>query len=242
MDKKKLIKKILFIIIFFALIIAALFSIVRYQVEGEKEIPFYIEKILITSMVDGDIIEGSQNLWDINLSQPNDIYVYIAEKNKSDETINNIIIDNFRINTKSEIGNLKILRPTGELKNLYQYSQQDYINDKIEYIGGSIDDLKILQINNKGGIIGFRAKLENIGKFTSNEEQEIIYDGTLLSKANISLDILKQNISFNITIKTNNNISYKTTITIDLPVGNLIKDGNCNVEITGLEELVFKRV
>ena len=242
MNKKNLIKKGIFIILFFIVILAASFSIVRYQVEGEKEIPFYIEKILITSMVDGDIVENSQNLWDINLSQPNDIYIYISEKIESDETIKNIIIDNFKTNTKSEIGNLKILRPTGELKNLYQFSQQDYINDKIEYIGGSIDDLKILQINNKGGIIGFRAKLENIGKFASNEEQEIIYDGTLLSKSNISLDKLKENISFDITIKTNNNISYKTTITIDLPVGNLDKDGNCNIEITGLENLVFKRV
>ena len=161
---------------------------------------------------------------------------------ESDETIKNIIIDNFNINTKSETGKLKILRPTGELKNLYQYSEQDYINDKIEYIGGSIDDLKILQINNKGGIISFRAKLENIGKFTSNEEQELVYDGTLLSKANISLDKIKGNVSFDITIKTNNNISYKTTITIDLPVGDLIKDGICNIEITGLENLVFKRV
>lgn len=242
MNKKNLIKKGIFIIIFFILIIAAFFSIVRYQVEGEKEIPFFVEKILITSMVDGDIIEDSQNLWDINLSQPNDIYVYISEKDKSDQTINNIIIDNFKINTKSQIGTLKILRPTGELKNLYQYSQQNYINEKIEYIGGSTDDLKILQINNKGGIIAFRAKLENIGKFTSNEEQEIIYDGTLLSKTGISLDSLKENISFDITIKTNNNISYKTTITIDLPVGDLSKDGNCNIEITGLENLVFKRV
>lgn len=139
-------------------------------------------------------------------------------------------------------GDLKILRPTGDFKNLYQYSQEDYFDKNIEYTGGSNDDLKILQINNKGGIISFRAKLENLGNYSSNEDDQIVYDGTLLNKIQNSLEDIKNNISFDITIKTNSNISYKTTITIDLPVGDLITNGNSSIEITGLEELVFKRV
>ena len=85
-------------------------------------------------------------------------------------------------------------------------------------------------------------KLENLGNYISNEDEQIIYDGTLLDKAKISLQDVKNNISFDITIKTNDNISYKTTITVDLPVGDLITNGNSSIEITGLEELVFKRV
>lgn len=242
MNKKSLIKKGIFIVTLFILIIIAIFVVVRYQVEGEKDMPFYIEKILITSMVDGDAIVESQNLWDINISQPNDIYVYISEKKDSKETIKTILIDNFKINSKSKVGNLKILRPTGDLKNLYQYSQEDYLYRSIEYIGGVNDDLKSLQINNKGGIISFRAILENLGNYTSNEDEQIIYDGSLLSKIGLSLENIKSNISFNITIKTDNNISYKTTITVDLPVGDLITNGNSSIEITGLEELVFKRI
>lgn len=242
MNKKSLIKKGVFIVILFILIIIAIFVVVRYQVEGEKDMPFYIEKILITSMVDGDTIVGSQNLWDIELSQPNDIYIYVSEKENSKETIKNILVDNFKINTKSRIGNLKILRPTGNFKNLYEYSQEDYFDKCIEYIGGTNDDLKILQINNKGGIIGFRANIDNLGNYTSNEDEQIIYDGSLFEKIKISLEDIKNNMSFDVTIKTNNNISYKTTITIDLPVDDLIKNGNSSVEINGLEKLVFKRV
>lgn len=242
MNKKSLIKNGIFITILFIIIIISIFVVVKYQVEGEKDIPFYIEKILITSMVNGDIVEGSQNLWDINISQQNDIYVYISEKEKSKETIKKIEIGNFKINEKSKVGDLKILRPTGELKNLYQYSKEDYLDRSIEYIGGVNDDLKSLQINNKGGIIGFRAELENLGNYISNEDEQIVYDGNLLSKINVSFEDIKNNISFDVIIKTNNNISYKTTITINLPVGDLITNGNSSVEITGLEELVFKRV
>ena len=242
MNKKSLIKKGIFIVTLFILIIIAIFVVVRYQVEGEKDLPFYIEKILITSMVDGEAVVETQNLWDINISQPNDIYVYVSEKKDSKETIKTILIDNFKINSKSKIGDLKILRPTGDLKNLYQYSVEDYLNTNIEYVGGINDDLKNLQINNKGGIIGFRAELENLGNYVSNEDEQIIYDGSLLSKLDVSVEDIKNNISFDITIKTNNNISYKTTITIDLPVGDLITNGNSSIEITGLEELVFKRI
>ena len=242
MNKKSLIKNGIFITILFIIIIISIFVVVKYQVEGEKDIPFHIEKILITSMVNGDIVEESQNLWDINISQPNDIYVYIAEKEKSKETIKKIELGNFKINEKSKVGNLKILRPTGELKNLYQYSKEDYLDRSIEYIGGANDDFKNLQINNKGGIIGFRVELENLGNYISNEDEQIVYDGNLLSKVNVSFEDIKNNISFDVIIKANNNISYKTTITINLPVGDLITNGNSSIEITGLEELVFKRV
>ena len=241
MNKKSLVKKGIFIVTLFIIIVIAIFVVVRYQVEGEKDMPFYIEKILITSMVDGEAVAQSQHLWDINISQPNDIYVYISKKEESKETIKTIVIDNFKINSNSKIGNLKILRPTGDLKNLYQYSEEDYLERSIEYIGGVNDDLKSLQINNKGGIIGLRAQLENIGNYVSNEDEQIVYDGNLLSKINISLEDIKNNISFDITIKIDNNISYKTTITLDLPVGDLITNGNSSVEITNLEELIFKR-
>ena len=116
------------------------------------------------------------------------------------------------------------------------------INSNIEYIGGEIDDLKTLQINNSGGILGFRVKLENLGEYISNEDNEIVYDGTLLNKVGITLEEIKANISFDLTIKTSDNISYKTTISVDLPVGNIIEEGTSSIEINDLNQLVFKRV
>jgi len=241
-NKKSLAKKGIFIVTLFIIIIIAMFIVVKYQVEGEKDMPFYIEKILITSMVDGEAAVESQNLWDINISGSNDVYIYISKKDGSKEAIKNIVIDNFKINSAPKVGNLRILRPTGDLKNLYQYSVEDYLDRSIEYIGEANDDLKSLQINNKGGIVAFRAELEDLGNYISNEDEQIIYDGNLLGKINVTLEDIKSSISFDVTIKISNNISYKTTITIDLPVGDLITNGNSSVEITNLEELIFKRV
>lgn len=242
MEKKALIKKIIFIAAILIIITLAIFSVIKYQVEGEQTLPYEIEKVLISSMVEGNMIEGKEELWAINLSQANDVFIYIKQKEKTKIAISNILIDNFKINTAPQKGNIKILRPTGELKTLYKYSEQDYLNSNIEYIGGEIDDLKTLQINNSGGILGFRVKLENLGEYISNEDNEIVYDGTLLNKVGITLEEIKANISFDLTIKTSDNISYKTTISVDLPVGNIIEEGTSSIEINELNQLVFKRV
>ncbi len=242
MDKKNLFKKFLLIGVFIILAVGIFFSAIKYHVEGEKELPFEIEKILITSTVYGQVVEDTENLWDINISQPNDIFVYIKRKENENTTISNIVLDNFKINTNPAKGNIKILRPTGELEELYKYSLQDYLKDKIEYIGGSIDDLKSLQINNSGGIIGFRVSNEEIGEYVSNDDTEVSYDGKLLNKINTKLEEIKCNISFDLCIKTNDNISYKTTISLDLPVGDIIEEGSSSIEIYNLDTLVFKRV
>ena len=47
-----------------------------------------------------------------------------------------------------------------------------YLNDKIIYSGGVIDDLKSLEISNNGGILGFRIAVENLGNYISNEDEE----------------------------------------------------------------------
>lgn len=242
MEKKALIKKIIFTTTILIIVSLAIFSVIKYEVEGEKTLPYEIEKVLVTSMVEGDTIENTENLWAINISQPNDIFIYIKQKEKTKIAISNIIIDNFKINIAPQKGNIKILRPTGELKILYKYSQQDYLNTNIEYIGGEIDDLKSLQINNSGGILGFRVKLENLGEYISNEDTEIVYDGTLLNKVGVALEEIKTNISFDLTIKTSDNISYRTTISLDLPVGNILEEGSSSIEINNLNQLVFKRV
>ncbi|MGN1298586.1 MAG: hypothetical protein ACI4UE_01190 [Candidatus Scatovivens sp.] len=242
MEKEAVIKKIIFVSAILIIITLTIFSIIKYQVEGEKTLPYEIEKILITSNIEGDVIEGTDDLWAINISQPNDIYIYINQKEETKIAISSILIDNFKINNAPQKGTIKILRPTGELKNLYKYSEQDYMDSSIEYIGGNIDDLKKLQINNGGGILGFRVKLENLGEYISNEDTEIVYDGTLLTKAGVTIDQIKNNISFDLTIKTSDNISYKTTVSLDLPVGNILEEGSSSIEIYNLNNLVFKRV
>lgn len=240
--KKKILKRCIFIAIV-VMILTVVFSImVKYDVEGEKELPFSISKILLVSTVNGSVVDDPENIWNIDISQINDIYMYIDKTIDDEETIKEIKIENFKLNKKPQKGEIKILRPTGELSNLYTYSEQNYLESSITYQGGVIDDLKSLEIANNGGILSFRCAIENLGKYISNENQEIIYDGNLLRNLGVEVEELFFNLEFDIVITTSNNISYKGTLDLDMPINTIIEEGSSNIEITDFSDVVFKRV
>jgi len=242
METSKLLKKSIFLSIIVILVMAVIFIIVKYEVEGEKQLPYYISKMLLISTVDGEKIEDEENIWNINISQINDLYIYIDSANTTKETIDQITIENFTINKNPEKGDIKIYRPTGDLNNLYTYSEQNYLNEQIIYTGSVIDDLKSLEIANTGGVIGFRIALQNLGSYISNDETEVIYDGNLLSNLDITIEEVKLDISFDIIIKTSDNVSFKGTINLNTPISTIIDQGSSNMEITDFENIVFKRI
>jgi hypothetical protein len=142
-----------------------------------------------------------ENYWCISFDGGEN-WIRLDKTIDDEQTINQIRIKNFVVRKAPVKGTLKVLRPTGELPNLYTYSEQNYIKDGITYIGAAIDDLKSLEISNNGGVIGFRVALEDLGNFVSNENIEVTYDGKLLS--NISFLIF----SFNF---NNNSCSLETS-------------------------------
>ena len=247
MDKKSIItwvKRILFFMFLIAMIIVVIFIMKRYEVEGEKNLPYSLEKILIISNVDGKKNEDATNIWNINLFEYNDVYIYIKKDDsiKDDVLIKNITLDNFSVDKKFEKGILKLYRPTGEMNQLYTYSQQDYLNSSLTYNGGKIDDLKNLEIGNSGGVMAFRTAIENLGNYTSNVDTEIIYNGSLLQKAGVVLDDVKFSMNFDITIQTTEDVAFKGTVKLDFPAGDIIQNGSSNTEITDFSNVIFKRV
>ena len=82
---------------------------------------------------------------------------------------------------------------------------------------------------------------EKLGNYISNEDKEIIHDGTLLGKAEITNEELNCTISFDLSIESKSGKKYKTRITLEMPKGNLIQEGTTNYQISGTDELVFKR-
>lgn len=245
MDKTKIItiiKRILFLLFLAVMIGIVIFIIKRYEVEGEKSLPYSIQKILLISTVDGKINEDQSNIWNINLSQVNDIYIYMNGEENSEVTIKDITLDNFQVNNKPQRGELKLYRPTGELSNLYTYSEQDYLNSSLTYTGAKIDDLKSLEISNIGGVMAFRMSLDDLGNYTSNEDTEISYNGSLLPKIGVSNEEIKFDVNFDMTIKTSDNVSFKGNINIDFPAGDIITEGTSNKEITDFSNVVFKRI
>ena len=214
---------------------------IKYNVEGESA-PYSIEKIQITSHIDAkDSGNQTENIWDVNLKEDNNIYIYISKNKDIKNTIKEITINNFKIAQKPKVGDIKIYRPTGDLgKDLYKLSEQNYFNNKITYTGSTVDTLKNLEIRNEGGMIAFRVSLENIGNYTSNEG--ITYNGSLLSEIGLTNDDVSFKISFDLNIILDDGQSYIATVSLNLPSGNIINETEPLMEITDFKDIVFKRI
>ena len=244
--KKDLIKKCLFLAFLIIIITIVIAIIAKYNVEGEQSLPYLLDKVLIVSRVDTINNEDPNNLWNINLTENNNIFVYIKRGciKINFDTIKEITLINFKVHD-SEGKNIKIYRPTGDLKgnDLYKYSEQDYLNTNITYTGSTIDTLKNLEIANTGGMLGFRVSLENIGNYISNNHEEtIVYDGSLITKAGLTKEDISFKISFDLIITLNSNVSYKGTITLDLPNEDILTNLVSYLEITDFSNVVFKRI
>lgn len=241
MERKNLVKRCLFLVVLAVIFLFVILIMARYEEEGEKQIPFNIAKMLIVSSVNGVQNTESEHVWDIDVSQVNDIYVYIERNKNEDETIKEIVFENFKTYPEN-MSNIKIYRPTGELEKLYLYSTEDYKEKSIAFLGTVKDDMKNLEIANIGGMCGFRLSNENLGKFVSDEEtEEIIYDGRLLEKIGISNENVKLKLAFDIIIKTDDGINYRGNVVVDMPGDGLIEEGKTTIEINDFENVIFKR-
>ena len=242
-NKKRIIKKYTFIFCISCIILISIFFIIKYQVEGEKDMPYKLKEVVIKSSIDSTNI-NSKNLWDLELSQTNDIYIYIEsdkEKNKN-EKIQRVNIENIEVKNYKRKDNIEVLLPTGNsLKNIYDNSTKDYRNENIEYIASSIDSLENHEICENGGMVALRIYNKNIGTYKSTKDKKIIYDGSLLKKANINEEDLKFTVSMDLIIETNEGIRYKTNLKYELPTDKFENSGVKTKVINEFSDIIFKR-
>ena len=100
-------------------------------------------------------------------------------------------------------------------------------------------NIKQAKISNQGGLIVFRCANNNISQYLSDEVTEVNYN-QLLQMTNVAQEDLNLNISFDIEIKIADKKAYQATISLELPVEDVISNGTTNLEITDLEDIAFK--
>lgn len=218
--------------------------ILKYNVEGEKNMPFKLSKIYIISTAEGIENENTEEKWNFNIYQNNDIYFNI-EKNEDyekEEKIKSVQISNIKIIKNPIKGNVKVYMPNSTDGRQFSY-EQEYIleNNSLTYEGSTKTDIKNLNIGNQGGQIVVRFSNINLGTYISNEDEEINHDGTMIKKIDVQNEELNFIVSFDLIINTKNK-SYKTNIELDLPGGNIIENGTESIEIQNIEKYVFKRM
>lgn len=230
---------VIILILLFILGIVAL----EYNENGEKNMPFIISKISVISTSEGIDKTSEGNKWAFDINQNNDLYIYI-EKNKNydkSEIIQSIVFDNFVVNKKSDIGEIKIFKPDPTSETQIFTNKEENVENIIEYTGETESNFKNLKILNQGDVLALRVANTKVGSYESNDEEEINH-GELLKKAGITLDDLKGNLQFDITINLNSGKSFKGTINIEIPTGDIIENATTNLEITDFSNVAFKRV
>lgn len=245
-DKSKINKLILrsaYIVIIVLIIAVIGLLILKYQVEGEQNMPFKVSSIILISNAEGNQEKENKDYrWDTQIYQNNDIYINI-EKNKNykkEEAIQSVVIDNIQIAEKPQIGTIEFYRPSKESTQVYKYEEEYQMKDKTEYIGDKNSDIKNLKISNQGSTLIFRMVNKTGKRYVSNDE-EFEHSGKLLNKVGVSYEEIKTKASFDLTIKLESGVSFKTTIELDLPVGDITKEGSSSLEITDMSKIVFKR-
>ena len=238
--KKKILKISLSIVAAISILFVIMMYLLTYHEEGETNIPFKISKIVVVSSSDG-VQSNTQGMqWALNVNQNNDIYLYI-DKNKNygkTELIENVKISNFNITKQTEKGQIKIYKPTTEESKMFSNTQEFEIKE-LTYEGSLESNIKQSKISNQGGLIVFRCANNSVGQYLANNVTEINYN-QLLQMANVTKEDLKVNISFDIEIKIVNKKTYQATVSLELPVEDVIVKGTTNLEITDLENIVFK--
>lgn len=239
-SKSKYVISLFLILIFFT----TFFIMYKYYVEGEKNIPFNISKLIVISTAETQNFTKNSDIYEADVVQKNDIYIAI-EKNKNykdEDAIKQICINNITIIEPGKKGNLKFYR-NSQTEQTFEYVEKYEINDSVEYIGAKTTDLKKEQmtISNQGGLIELSAIIKDLGKITYTENENFVADGTLIKRLNLTSEEIKTKISFDMLIEVQAGNIFKTTIILELPINDITLEGVTQEEIDVLK-LVFKRV
>ena len=239
---QKIINRIIFIVIIFAILCGIGIYILKYEVQGETNIPFEITKIAIAQSVNGIENEGHQEKWNFNVSENNDIYIFLEKNSRYNKTeiIKDVTINNIKINKTDSIGETKIYKPVEDEKVMFKNTNENE-TEEIVYTGEMESNIKQQKISNQGGIIAFRYAINNLSNYISNENEEVDY-GKLLQLTNIKEENIKTTISFDFMITLTTNRKYQTNIQIDIPAKEVIEKGVAGIELTEFNNLIFKRI
>ena len=239
---KKIYHVIMITVIIFVILCVAGILVLRYQVEGESNLPFKITKISIIESVEGMENQDTAEKWNLNVNQNNDIYVYI-EKNSSygkTEIIEEVEVNNIVAERQIQKGETKFYKPVIDEKRMFINTTENEISNII-YKGELESKIKEQKISNQGGIVLFRYAINNISQYISETDEQIDHS-QLLKLTNLTQEDLKTNLSFDITIKLTSGKKYQATIKIDVPADEIIEKGTTGKEITDLDDIVFKRI
>lgn len=239
--KQKIVEINLGILVIVMAITVIAIMLLKYSVEGEKDMPYIIKQMVIISSANGENTQTDENKWNINIYQNSDIYLEIARNTeyRTNENLKSVKIEELQI-TGNNTHTPNIYLPAKEGEKVFEYTEENIAVDKIDYIIDSAKNTKERKLTTEGGILALSVCYPQIGTYKSNEEK-ITYDGTLLNKIGITNEDIKSTIKFNLVIETETNKKYKAEISLELPQEDITQTGISKTENYNLSNIIFKR-
>jgi hypothetical protein len=239
--KKSLIKNIIFAVII--LVVAIILTLtLKYSEEGNKNLPFVLNKITIVSTAEADTTKTTSDKFIVDVYQKNDLFFDISrsESSNNDVSIKSITFDNIKTTKPPKIGEVRFYKPTDK-KELYSYTDEFRFENQIVYNGKLETNIPSLEISNNGGTMTFSVGIGGIGTKELAAETEIIHNGKLLELCGISLEDVKFTINFDMIVEMSNKLKYKSNISLNLPSGNIVEEGVVTKEDNIMQDIVFRR-
>lgn len=185
------------------------------------------------------------SLWDFDVIQTNDIYISIDRNQaniKNDEKIKSVTIDGIRVEKMPQKGKLKPYMPNSLEGDRFKYTSDFVVRDGLTYRGAAEGNFKNLKVCENGGIVAISFANPDVGKFTSNDEnEEITYNGTLLNKLGVKDEEVECTVSFDLEIELNDGKKYVGRISVDIKCDKLAEEGRSQMGITNFDDVIFKR-
>lgn len=242
-NKKQMIKLVIAITILIFILVIVGVLMIKYEVEGETNMPFRLSKLIVVGTVEGVENGESDKKWDFSIFQNNDIHFYIDQNSTNSQNlfIKSIKIDNIKVIEEPQKGNIKAYMPNSEAGRLFAYSEQFEIKEKLEFKGASQSSSTNLEIGSKGGTAVFRISNTNIGEYSSDKDKQIEHNASLLEKIGANYEEIKFKVAFDFTMETTQ-AKYKANVELNLPTSEFGEDKNCYLEINDTSDIIFKRV
>ena len=187
---------------------------------------FSIDRIYLYSSADANSNETNKPVWDLDIFQFTDIAIYINNRDESgvtyENTIKTLTIDNVKFNGL-ETGNPKLYYKNVNDFAKLEINEANEIKDSIEFNivnTGDADYTKPVIHSNCQNPVTLEYVNSEMKENTtiSDISQPLTYDGSLLQKSGISLNSIKCNLSFKVTIVNNYNQKFVATVYIDIPL------------------------
>ena len=196
-------------------------------VKDNKNPIFKVGKIILYSSANA-VDNSDGRLEDINISQFTDIAIYIDNKNKDSKisaqnTIKEMYIDNIKMHSNSDKGNLilnyKNPKELGKYVELDNYKQNkipmQVLTTNKEIIDTDYADNIFYTDCSNPLTLGFINKDFITNGKVSDSDGQLLFDGSILKSANIDLKSISGKIEFVVHIKNNLGENFICNLTIE---------------------------